>query len=83
MGILSFFRSSNKSSASVAKERLQIVVAHQRRENQRPDYFLSLQRDLLEVVRRYVTVSDDAVRVEVDHQGDCDILELNIVLPDR
>ena len=83
MGILSFFRSSSKSSASVAKERLQIVVAHQRRENQRPDYFLSLQRDLQEVVRRYVTVSDDAVRVEVDHQGDCDILELNIVLPDR
>lgn len=83
MGILSFFRSSNKSSAAVAKERLQIVVAHQRRENQRPDYFLSLQRDLLEVVRRYVTVSDDAVKVEVDHQGDCDILELNIVLPDR
>lgn len=83
MGILSFFRSSSKSSASVAKERLQIVVAHQRRENQRPDYFLSLQRDLLEVVRRYVTVSDDAVRVEVDRQGDCDILELNIVLPDR
>lgn len=83
MGILSFFRSSSKSSASVAKERLQIVVAHQRRENQRPDYFLSLQRDLLEVVRRYVTVNDDAVKVEVDHQGDCDILELNIVLPDR
>lgn len=83
MGILSFFRSSSKSSASVAKERLQIVVAHQRRENQRPDYFLSLQRDLLEVVRRYVTVSDDAVKVEVDHQGDCDILELNIVLPDH
>jgi cell division topological specificity factor len=83
MGILSFFRSSSKSSASVAKERLRIVVAHQRRENQRPDYFLSLQRDLLEVVRRYVTVSDDAVKVEVDHQGDCDILELNIVLPDR
>ncbi|MGB7290530.1 MAG: cell division topological specificity factor MinE [Candidatus Macondimonas sp.] len=83
MGILNFFRSSSKSSASVAKERLQIVVAHQRRENQRPDYFLSLQRDLLEVVRRYVTVSDDAVKVEVDHQGDCDILELNIVLPDR
>ncbi|MGB2942884.1 MAG: cell division topological specificity factor MinE [Candidatus Macondimonas sp.] len=83
MGILNFFRSSSKSSASVAKERLQIVVAHQRRENQRPDYFLSLQRDLLEVVRRYVTVSDDAVKVEVDHQGDCDILELNIVLPDH
>ena len=83
MGILNFFRSSSKSSASVAKERLQIVVAHQRRENQRPDYFLSLQRDLLKVVRRYVTVSDDAVKVEVDHQGDCDILELNIVLPDH
>jgi cell division topological specificity factor len=35
------------------------------------------------VVRRYVTVEDTAVKVDVDHQGDCDILELNITLPDH
>jgi cell division topological specificity factor len=83
MRIIEFLRSSRKSSASMAKERLQIVVAHQRREQSRPAYFASLQRDLLEVVRRYVTVDDTAVKVDVDHQGDCDILELNITLPDQ
>lgn len=83
MGILSFFRSSRKATASVAKERLQIVVAHQRRERSRPAYFQDLQRDLLEVVRRYVKVDDDAVTVDVDRQPDCEILELNIILPDQ
>ena len=83
MRIIEFLRSSRKSSASTAKERLQIVVAHQRREQSRPAYFANLQRDLLEVVRRYVTVEDSAVKVDVDHQGDCDILELNITLPDH
>ncbi|MDY6942066.1 MAG: cell division topological specificity factor MinE [Pseudomonadota bacterium] len=82
MGILNFFRSSKKASAHVAKERLQIVVAHQRKTREQEAYFKDLQRDLLEVVRRYVQVDDDAVQVQVDHQGDCDILELNIVLPE-
>ena len=83
MRIIEFLRSGRKSTASVAKERLQIVVAHQRREQSRPPYFANLQRDLLEVVRRYVAVDDSAVTVDVDHQGDCDILELNITLPDQ
>lgn len=82
MRIIEFLRSGRKNSASTAKERLQIVIAHQRREQSQPPYFANLQRDLLEVVRRYVTVDDSAVKVDVDHQGDCDILELNITLPD-
>lgn len=82
MRIIEFLRSRRKPSASVAKERLQIVIAHQRRENSRPAYFVDLQRDLLEVVRRYVKVDDSAVKVDVDRQADCDILELNITLPD-
>ena len=84
MRIIEFLRSGrNKANASLAKERLQIVVAHQRREQSRPAYFANLQRDLLEVVRRYVTVDDSAVKVDVEHQSDCDILELNITLPDQ
>lgn len=83
MRIIEFLRAGRKNSAALAKERLQIVVAHQRREQSRPAYFANLQRDLLEVVRRYVTVEDTAVKVDVDHQGDCDILELNITLPDQ
>lgn len=86
MGWLNIFRSNNKSSASVAKERLQVIVAHQRgrgRHGGDLEYLPSLQRDLLEVIRRYVKVSDDAVKLEVERDGDMEILELNITLPDR
>jgi len=41
-----------------------------------------MQDELLQVIRRYVDVADDAVRLQVDHEGDCEVLELNVTLPD-
>lgn len=81
MSILSFFR-PRRDTARVARERLQIVVAHQRTASKRPDYFPALQRDLLEVIRRYVEVDDEAIKVDLDQGGDCSVLELNVVLPE-
>lgn len=85
MGLLNFFRSSNKSSAAVARDRLQVIVAHQRgqREGGHMDYLPTMQREMLEVIRKYVAVDDDAVRMEVDRDGDLEVLEVNIVLPDQ
>ncbi|MGY6214515.1 cell division topological specificity factor MinE [Methylolobus aquaticus] len=85
MGLLDYFRSRtpNTSSASVAKERLQILVAHERSERNKPDYLPRLQRDLLEVVRRYVHVDDNAITVTMEEDGNHEVLELNIVLPEE
>jgi cell division topological specificity factor len=85
MGWLNLFRSSDREpSAALAKERLQVIVAHQRSHREsRLDYLPQLQRDLLEVIRRYVKVHDDAVKLEVEREGDLEVLELNITLPDR
>ncbi len=84
MGIFDYMRSSRKTgSAAVAKDRLQIVVAHQRRERNRPAYLTDLHNDILKVVRRYVKVEDDAISVDIDRRDDCEILELNIVLPEE
>jgi cell division topological specificity factor len=84
MSLLDIFRSSNKTSASVAKERLQVIVAHQRgQRNIQRDYLPRLQQELLQVIRKYVAVSDDAVRMEVEREGDLEVLELNIVLPEE
>ncbi|HJO36424.1 MAG TPA: cell division topological specificity factor MinE [Gammaproteobacteria bacterium] len=86
MRLFDLIRPSRKAnSADIAKERLQIVIAHQRTERAgaRPAYFANLQRDLLEVVRRYVPVGDDAVQIDVGRQNDCDILELKITLPEH
>ncbi len=82
MGLLDYFRQRKGSnSASIAKERLQILVAHDRR-GDGPSYLPQLQRDLLQVIRKYVAVDNDAISVNVERDGRQEILELNIVLPD-
>jgi cell division topological specificity factor len=84
VALLDFFKQNRKSgSAAVAKERLQILVAHDRRGRGGPSYLPQLQQDLLKVIRKYVKVDRDAVSVQVEHDGDQEILELNIVLPER
>jgi cell division topological specificity factor len=83
MGLLDYFRSTrSKGSASVAKERLQILVAHDRAQRHRPSYLPKLQREILEVIRKYVEVDMNAVSVNYEQEGSQEILELNIVLPD-
>lgn len=84
MSILNFFRSRKKAqTASVAKERLQIIVAHERGQRDEPDYLPALQKELVEVIRKYVNIDQDQVQVALEDQGSCSILELNITLPDR
>ena len=84
MNIFDFFRANKKvSTASVAKERLQIIVAHERGQRRTPDYLPALQKELVEVIRKYVNIESDQVQVALENQGSCSILELNITLPDR
>lgn len=85
MNIFDFFRERKKqgSTASVAKERLSIIVAHERGQRSQPDYLPALQKELVEVIRKYVNIDQDQVHVALDNQGTCSILELNITLPDR
>jgi len=81
MSFLSYFR-QKKSTAAVAKERLQIIVARERTTRGGPDYLPRLQEELLLVIRKYVPVDPDAVKIQLDKEGDCEILELNVTLPE-
>lgn len=85
MSLLDYFRTrkSGGGTANVAKERLQIIVAHERGQRQQPDYLPALQEELLAVIRKYVQIDDDMVQVEVDRNGSCSILELNVTLPEK
>ena len=84
MSLLDYFRSKkSNNTANVAKERLQIIVAHERGQREQPDYLPQLQQELLEVIRKYVQISDDMVQVEVDRNESCSVLELNVTLPER
>ena len=84
MALLDFFRQSKPTTAQLAKERLQVIVAHQRAGNtSAPDYLPKLQKDLLRVIRKYVKVGDDAVNIGVERDGELEVLELNITLPNQ
>ena len=83
MSLLDYFRSTKKNTASVAKERLQIIVAHERRRRTNPSYLEQLERDILEVIRKYVEISPEQISVHLDQRSeDLAVLELNVTLPD-
>ena len=81
MSLLDYFRSNKKqNTAQLAKERLQIIVAHERSNRNGPDYLPQLKQDLLDVIRKYVAISPDQVTVQLDKKDDLSVLELNIML---
>ncbi|WP_020559328.1 cell division topological specificity factor MinE [Thiofilum flexile] len=82
MGLFSFFRNSKQDSAKVAKERLQILIAHERIDRSGPDFLPQLRRDIMEVIRKYVAVDEGQVQVQFEKGTSYDVLELNITIPD-
>lgn len=83
MSLLDYFRGKRKPSASIAKERLQIILAHEHSGYEEPDYLPALKREILEVVSKYVAVNKEDIQVNLEKEGNCEILELNISLPDH
>jgi cell division topological specificity factor len=82
MGLLALFRRQPKS-ANIAKERLRIIVAQERSARGAPDYLPLLQRELLEVIRKYVNVDPDAIVVTVEKEAGHEVLELSVALPQK
>ena len=84
MSILDFFRSryyaKPKLSAAIAKERLQIILSRERVDASGYDYLPALKQDLLQVVAKYINVDLDNIKVNIERDGDLEVLELNVVL---
>ncbi|CAN5881623.1 cell division topological specificity factor MinE [soil metagenome] len=84
MSFFAFLLGEKKKTASVAKERLQIILAHERSSlsGKRPDYLPELQRELLAVISKYVSIRPEDLKVHVERQDDLEVLEVKIELPD-
>jgi cell division topological specificity factor len=83
MSFLSFLLGEKKKSAGVAKERLQIILAHERRAGSRKnDYLPALQRELVAVISKYVSVNPEDIKVNLERQENLDVLEVKIELPE-
>lgn len=75
-----------QKSADIARERLQIILAHERSgrsADAKPDYLPALQRELVEVISKYVSINQDDIKVQLERQDNFEVLEVNIVLPEK
>jgi len=82
MSFLSFLMGQKKSSASVAKERLQIILAHERSSRgASPDYLPQLQQELVAVISKYVKINPDDIKVHLERQETLEVLEVKIEMP--
>ena len=84
MSLLTFLLGEKKKTASVAKERLQIILAHERsgRSAATPDYLPALQRDLVAVISKYVKIDPSHLKVNVERQDNLEVLDIKIELPE-
>ena len=84
MSFLSYFLGDKKKTASVAKERLQIILAHERsgRSAAEPDYLPALQRELVAVISKYIKINIEDIKVNLERQDNLEVLEVKIELPE-
>ncbi len=82
MSIFDYFRPHRRNSASLAKERLQIIVSHERATRNGPDFLPKLQEELVGVIAKYVDIDEEQVKVALEQRDEFSVLELNITLPD-
>lgn len=81
MALFDFLR-AKKNTAETAKNRLQIIIAQERSSRGAPDYLPLLRRELLDVIKKYVNVDVEAVKVDLIKDGDHDVLDISVALPE-
>ena len=81
MSILSFF--TRNRSAPVAKDRLQLLLAHERVLSGRPDLAAILQKEILAVIAKHIPIDQDKVVVKLDRGAKVSTLEIDIEMPDE
>jgi cell division topological specificity factor len=78
MSLFDFFRGS---SAPVARERLQVLLAHERIARSKPDLLGLLREEIMAVIARHVSFEPDKVRIKLDRGVSVSTLEVDIEIP--
>jgi len=81
MSFLKFLLGNKKTSASVAKDRLQLILINERGDGPSPDYLPRLQKELVEVISRYVKINPDDIKVNLEREDALEVLEVKIEMP--
>jgi cell division topological specificity factor len=78
---MSLFNWSRRSSAPVARQRLQILLAHERALIGQTDLVGILREEILAVIARHVAIEDDKVKVTMNRGDTVSTLEIDIEVP--
>jgi cell division topological specificity factor len=79
MSLFSLF--ARRGSAPVARERLQILLAHERAERGQPDLLAILRDEILAVISRHMSIERDNVQIKMDRGNSASTLEIDIEIP--
>lgn len=79
MNMFQFF--TRKGSAPVARERLQIMLAHERALTGRSDLAAILQEEILAVIAKHIAIDRDKIQVKLDRGSAVSTLEIDIEMP--
>lgn len=89
MSLIEILFGKKKQTASVAKERLQIILAHERStlnrdtNEEQPSWLPQLQAELMSVIAKYIKVDEDALKVHLERRDNLELLEINVTLPEK
>ncbi|MFN8770530.1 MAG: cell division topological specificity factor MinE [Neisseriaceae bacterium] len=89
MALLDLLFGRKKNTANVAKERLQIILAHERNvaecgdENDSPEWLPNLQKELVEVVAKYININTEDLKINIEKRDNIELLEINVTLPEK
>jgi cell division topological specificity factor len=79
MSLLGLFKT--RGSAPVARERLQILLAHERASHGQSDLLANLRDEILAVVAKHINVDHDQVRVTMERGDKVSTLEIDVEVP--
>jgi cell division topological specificity factor len=79
MSLLSFF--TRRNSAPVARERLQILLAHERAAGKESNLVARLQEDILQAIAKHIAIDRNKVVVKVDRSSGTSTLAIDVEIP--
>lgn len=87
MSLLDIILGKKRTSANIAKERLQIILAHERINintvDSNPDWLPKLQQELVDVVAKYINISKEDLKVNLERKNNMELLEINVTFLEK
>jgi cell division topological specificity factor len=80
-GIFDFLRRKKSNTSTVARDRLQVIVAHERKASSQPSWMPEMQKEILAVIAKYISIDQKDLKVEMSNDDDMSVLEISVDCP--